>query len=522
MRLVRLFATLLALLSAGPAFAHASLISAHPGEGVVIDSQPHNVQLRFNEPVTPIVMRLIDARGNSHSLTTISRGDIVEALLPDGLPEGTQVLSYRVVSADGHPVGASLQFSIGRAGAAQAGIDASTPRAVAIWFVAALVLVLGLGGVGAAFSIAFLAPRLTPAARNLATAALAIGALAILSSVGIQGLDLLDLPPGALIQAATWATALASSFGLMAGGELVAVLLALASLRIGSARARWLAGLALLCLALARTASGHASTADPVWLTRPAVFLHAASAAAWAGALPVLLWLALAHRDAFPRALRLFATAAVLDVGILLVTGLLLAAIQLGSLSALLDAPYGRLLAAKILLVAALLGLAAWNRWIASPLVASGDGRGRRWLMRTIALEIALVVAVLGIVAGWRLTPPPRVLTSSRPTEMLHLHGARMMAMVQFEPGHQGENKVRIDLLTPEFDVMAAREVVLGLAAPDLGIERREILATGRPDGVWRIPSVYLPAPGLWTVTVDALITDFDKVSIEGSFRLPP
>ena len=33
--------------------------------------------------------------------------------LPDDLPRGTQIVSYRVVSQDGHPVAGSLVFSIG-------------------------------------------------------------------------------------------------------------------------------------------------------------------------------------------------------------------------------------------------------------------------------------------------------------------------------------------------------------------------------------------------------------------------
>ena len=35
--------------------------------------------------------------------------------LPANLPRGTQVVSYRVISQDGHPVAGSLVFSIGAA-----------------------------------------------------------------------------------------------------------------------------------------------------------------------------------------------------------------------------------------------------------------------------------------------------------------------------------------------------------------------------------------------------------------------
>ena len=40
-------------------------------------------------------------------------GDTIIVTLPDDLPRGTQVVSYRVTSEDGHPVAGSMVFSIG-------------------------------------------------------------------------------------------------------------------------------------------------------------------------------------------------------------------------------------------------------------------------------------------------------------------------------------------------------------------------------------------------------------------------
>ena len=42
-------------------------------------------------------------------------GDTIVITLPESLPRGTQVVSYRVISADGHPVAGSMMFSIGAA-----------------------------------------------------------------------------------------------------------------------------------------------------------------------------------------------------------------------------------------------------------------------------------------------------------------------------------------------------------------------------------------------------------------------
>ena len=73
--------------------------------------------------------------------------------LPDDLPQGTQVVSYRVVSQDGHPVAGSLVFSIGAVTGAAPPAPAITPVVmlpVLIWLSRIgvyLGLFVGVGGV---------------------------------------------------------------------------------------------------------------------------------------------------------------------------------------------------------------------------------------------------------------------------------------------------------------------------------------------------------------------------------------
>src|SRR6202020_2660893 len=108
-------ATLLSVLGfATGAFGHASLISTEPGDGSMMSQAPKSVRLRFNEPVTPASIKLIDAEGRTREdIAVNAHDDTIEITLPDGLPRGTQLVSYRIFSADGHPVGGSLVFSLG-------------------------------------------------------------------------------------------------------------------------------------------------------------------------------------------------------------------------------------------------------------------------------------------------------------------------------------------------------------------------------------------------------------------------
>ena len=101
------------------ASAHATLIRSEPADGAVLDEAPQRLVLTFNEPVSPLVLRLIAADGTATPLDRVTLADqTVTVDLPPALGDGSYVASWRVVSADGHPIGGSVVFSVGVAGAA--------------------------------------------------------------------------------------------------------------------------------------------------------------------------------------------------------------------------------------------------------------------------------------------------------------------------------------------------------------------------------------------------------------------
>ena len=96
------------------ALAHATLVSSDPADGAILRDAPSRFVLTFNEPVSPLVIRLVDPDGSATALSTRLLEEAVLTLdLPHALRPGTHALAWRVVSADGHPVGGSLIFSIG-------------------------------------------------------------------------------------------------------------------------------------------------------------------------------------------------------------------------------------------------------------------------------------------------------------------------------------------------------------------------------------------------------------------------
>ncbi|WP_292400336.1 copper resistance CopC/CopD family protein, partial [Mesorhizobium sp.] len=355
---------LAAIAAPSQAFAHAALITTDPADGAVLAQSPAQFSLSFSEPVSPLTLTLVQSDGTPVPLTSYRlNGQTVRIDNPQTLGSGTHVLSWRVISADGHPVGGSVLFSIGTPSAAPA-VSEAVDRGLttAIW-IGKILLYVGLFlGVGGAFAIAWLAKG-GRSGQRFVIAAILCGLVAAPLSLGLQGLDALGAPLARLAQAGVWQAGLGTSFGWTVLVALVALgfgLLSLVGPR-GRAKPFALAGVAGVGAALA--ASGHASAAEPQWLTRPMVFLHGAGIAFWAGALTPL-GLAMRRKPVDAAAfLRRFSQAILPVVAMLAATGIVLAIIQVQAPAALLDTAYGRLLLVKLALLFFLFTLAATNRW---------------------------------------------------------------------------------------------------------------------------------------------------------------
>ena len=508
---------LAAIAAPGQAFAHAALVTTEPTDGAVLAQSPAQFSLTFSEPVSPLMLTLVRPDGTPVPLTSFRlNGQTLDIDNPQRLGSGTHVLSWRVISADGHPVGGSLLFSIGAPSAAPAVAEA-VDRGLrsAIW-IGKVFLYVGLFlGVGGAFAIAWLAKG-ERSGRRFVIAAILCGLVAAPLSLGLQGLDALGAPFVRLAQPGVWQAGLATSFGSTVLVALVALGLGLLSLvgPRGGAKLFALAGLAGVGAALA--VSGHASAAEPQWLTRPMVFLHGAGIAFWAGALaPLGLAMRRKPAEAAPF-LRRFSQAILPVVAVLAATGFVLAVIQVQAPAALLETAYGRLLLVKLALLLFLFTLAAINRWKLTGLAEAGETEAQKRLVRSIGIEMLIVLAIFGVAAGWRFTPPPRALAiaAAQPASV-HIHTPKAMADLSITPGHVGPVAASIVIMTGDFGPLDAEQVTLVLSKPDAGIEPIKRAATKRADGTWRVDDLVVPVPGRWTARLDILVSDFEIVKIE-------
>ncbi|KJK57611.1 copper resistance CopC/CopD family protein [Saccharothrix sp. ST-888] len=152
-------ALVLLLGTAGPAAAHAALVTTDPAQNSVLPQAPAAVTLTFSEGVSlssdsvrvlSPAGKQVDAGDPGH---LDGRTDTARVSLNSGLPNGTYTVAWRAVSEDSHPVGGAFTFSIGAPSATSVSTGA-LQNARADSLVAA---VYGLGRVVAYASFALLA-----------------------------------------------------------------------------------------------------------------------------------------------------------------------------------------------------------------------------------------------------------------------------------------------------------------------------------------------------------------------------
>jgi copper transport protein len=193
--------------------------------------------------------------------------------------------------------------------------------------------------------------------------------------------------------------------------------------------------------------------------------------------------------------------------------------VQLQSFGALVETRYGIILSIKIVLFLMLLGLAALNRFRLTPALAAAP-RHTRSLVRSILLECVVVVGILADVAGWRFTPPPRALAAVTPLG-IHIHTEKAMFQVLISPGSAGANSFVLQLMNGDASPLAAKEATLTLSLPERGIEPLERKAALGADDYWHLNDVPLPFAGRWHLRIDALVTDFEMITLEDDVEVP-
>lgn len=259
---------------------------------------------------------------------------------------------------------------------------------------------------------------------------------------------------------------------------------------------------------------GHAGatpgTAGQIHLVSDMV--HLLAAGAWVGTLPALaiLLTRASHEggtawgaDAIA-ATRRFSLLGVISVSALLASGIINTWNLLGAPRDLIATDYGRLLLLKVGLFAAMVFIAAANRFHFTPRLPAA---GALWaLARNSMAECGIGLCVLLIVGALGAMSPSGHAHDANAqippgAAFVHIHSDEAMAEVTIKPGQAGQADATIRVLREDFSEFPAKEVQLSLEPPRTGPKIARD-AAHLPDGTWQVNAVNLSQSGNWTVRI--------------------
>ncbi|MGW2200987.1 copper resistance protein CopC [Streptomyces sp. NPDC001774] len=412
-RLLLVAATLLGTLlaAAAPASAHAALTGSDPQDGAVVATAPKDVNLTFSEQVamSDDSIRVLDPAGkrvDTSEIRDLCSGSIVRygVGLRAGLPEGTYTVAWQTVSADSHPIAGAFTFSIGAPSQTSVALPDQEVGGGLVGALYGIARYLSYAGFvvlvgGGAFvlacwprgaSVQALQRLVVRGWLTLTAATLAMLLLRNPYTGSGKLADAFDLGGlGSVLETKTGAALISRLLLLGAAALFIAVLFGTYTKRTDEKEKKDLTfGLAIGGSVVAAGIAGtwalaeHASTGIQPLIAMPVDLLHLLAVASWLGGLTALL-VALYRAPGIERAaVERFSKIAFGSVVVLAATGLYQSWRQVGSWSALTGTSYGRLLLAKVGLVAVLVGIAwvsrRWTQRLGDPTLSDGasDGAG--------------------------------------------------------------------------------------------------------------------------------------------------
>ncbi|MBL8630708.1 MAG: CopD family protein [Rhodospirillaceae bacterium] len=516
------------------AFAHAVLLGSTPKANEMVAAPPKELILNFNENVGPIFFKVLDRSGKEVGAPGEIKLDGNNLILPLGaeLPNGTYVLTYRVISADTHPVGATFGFSVGEPMADMSQMNASAePASTAwTWAVAANRWVLYAAMLLAAGSALFTLLVPTPASVTASTFSLGKGgaiaaAVTYVLAVGFGGAEMVLGGAGALFAGDTWARGLQSTLTPSAAVGIPAMLVLLYAYAGGVEKPK--VG-ALTVGAVAAVGSflvtGHAATAPPVWMMATMVAIHLFCAAFWFGALyPLYKTTQVNDAAAAGAVMHKFSVWAIYSVALIVLSGIVITWVQVQTPGNMLSTVYGNGLLRKLFLVAVILALAAYNKFVLTPALEKGDAAGAQKIRRTIRIEFGIYVLILGAAMTLTLTTPPRaIVDQSAAKAAMQMEGFKTTlktqdysADLEVTPAKAGENMIMVTVKGNDGQVLTLADLEITAALPAAGIADVLIKGQNVGNGMWHVVFKEMIIPGDWTLKIDAFVTDFDKVGFE-------
>ena len=519
--LLAITVALAALTAAPAAFAHAILQESTPSNNSVVRTSPKTISLRFNEAVETAFgsIRVYDCGGGRVDSGKILRPskDSVAVTIDRRLARGTYTVTWRVISADSHPVAGAFVFNVKRANASSCKqvFGAKTPGTsdALFKFARGLDFALILLVVGGAIALAVvlrsaaaeLRTRMFRILAGLSFGLVVAGALCIVLQGAVAG----GFGLGEAFRWDTIHSVLQTRFGHAFLWQ-IGVSIVVGALALMASRSRRLELLPLFALLLIPTisAAGHARTSGAL-----AIFLdvfHVAAASTWVGGLAfTILGLLLAGDDRWPlasRAVPRFSLLAVFSVATLIVAGSLRGYQEVRAFHGLWDTTYGQLLLLKIALVLPLLGLGLYNNRYAVPRLKKQIASvvEQRRFLRAAGTELAIMAVIVGVTAVLVTEPPAKASISAAKyaTDTIPIGPLELNYLI--DPAKTGPNVIHLYFYRPKSGFPASvDDAKLSATLPSKNLGPLRIPLTRIVPSHYTTSAGVFPEAGDWQVTFE-------------------
>jgi len=528
--LVGLVLAFLGLLAgpATPAAAHAGLVGVSPAQNSVVNQAPTQVVVTWTESVTPVtgkvhVIAPDGSRADTGDIRTTGT-QLIIPLKPNG-PKGTYLVSYRIISADSHPVGGAYTFSVGAPSTPPQDSEVSVVANPVVVSAFPVVRWFGYAGlvllVGSVLVLTLLWPQRLDRAAPITAVWIGAGVLAAATLAELY----LQIPYTAgggvfSIRGSDVKEVLSSQYGaahLVRLGVLVAALVLLRPIVKGKG---WGADRVLLAVlgvigVATWSVSGHPSASRVPMVTVTADLLHISAMSVWLGGLVMLVAFVLPRANAaeLGAIVPVWSRWAQYAVIVLVLTGVAQAIVLVGSVDALVTSTYGWLLVVKVSLVLVILGIAGLSRRQVAPIAARVNGSPNR-LRSFVIGEAAVALVVLGLTSVLVQTTPASTVGQNLPTtQTAIMHGKLFTLSIDIEPASTGENQLHMYANTLDGQEATIVEWHVAASNPDQGIEAidADVLPLSASHA---IASIGLPSSGTWTFRFDLRLSETQEEEV--------
>jgi copper transport protein len=531
-------AVVLAALAAAPStFAHATLQQSSPAGNAIVRESPPTVTLQFSEAVETAFgsIRVYDCGGERVDSGKVDRPSesSVAVNLDRKLPAGTYTVTWRVISADSHPVAGAFVFSVKAASKSgeckQVFGKEGTPGSIdALFkFVRALDFALILLVVGGATALALVLRSAAPELRAMLyriLAGLALGlVVACILCIVLQG----AVAGGfGLSEAFRWDTVdsvLQTRFGEAFLWQLGLAAVIAPGAFLVSRSSNSIFGLVILVPAVlllpTLSAAGHARTSGTVALIADVV--HIAAASVWVGGLAfTVLALLLAGADRWPlasRAVPVFSILAVGSVVTLIIAGTIRGYEEVKAFHGLWDTTYGKLLLLKIGLVLPLLALGAYNNRFAVPRLKRqiASALEQRRFLRAAGVELAIMAAIVGVTAVLVTEPPAKASVEAPKFVNAFVPIGNLEVNYTIDPAKTGPNTIHLYFFEPAPSGAPANvdDAKMSATLPSENVGPIAIPLQKIVPSHYTTPAGVFPQAGDWQVLIEARRGEFEALT---------